>query len=137
MSPSTQVCNRLPEQCRWHDCLFWLLCKLLPSARAPGVSDIWWVLQLEELAITGEEHVHPNSWAIGLSSVPDSWSNLKSLRTLQLQGHTVLEVRPCTCRCIDTCALLECQLASARPEESRRKERRVRARAHGGNAAIQ
>ena len=54
-----------------------------------------WVLQLEELAITGEEHVHPNSWAIGLSALPDSWSNLKRLRTLQLQGHTVLEVGPC------------------------------------------
>ncbi len=49
-------------------------------------------MQLEELAITGEEHVHPNSWAIGLSAIPDSWADLKCLRTLQLQGHTLLEV---------------------------------------------
>ena len=49
-------------------------------------------MQLEELAITGEEHVHPNSWAIGLSSVPDSWRNMKRLKRLQLQGHTILEV---------------------------------------------
>ena len=49
-------------------------------------------MQLEELAITGEEHVHPNSWAIGLSSVPDSWRSMKRLKRLQLQGHTILEV---------------------------------------------
>ena len=37
--------------------------------------------------------MHPNSWAIGLSAIPDSWADLKRLRTLQLQGHTLLEVR--------------------------------------------
>ena len=36
--------------------------------------------------------MHPNSWAIGLSSVPDSWRSMKRLKRLQLQGHTILEV---------------------------------------------
>lgn len=68
------------------------------STQACHCPDLRRGLQLEELAITGEEHAHANSWAIGLSTLPSAWSNLGNLRTLQLQGHSVLEVRPCTAR---------------------------------------
>ncbi|CAL8465073.1 g4608 [Coccomyxa elongata] len=44
--------------------------------------------QLEELSLTGEEHV--NAWAVGVEAIPEEWRALRCLRTLQLRGHTML-----------------------------------------------
>ena len=34
-----------------------------------------------------------NAWAVGLDSIPEQWTALVSLRSLQLRGHTMLLVR--------------------------------------------
>ena len=60
-------------------------------------------MQLEELSITGEEHV--NAWAVGLDAIPEQWTSLVSLRTLQLRGHTMLLVRIHVCL---ICIILFC-----------------------------
>ena len=91
------------------------------------------MLQLEELAITGEEHVHPNSWAIGLSTLPDSWSNLRNLRTLQLQGHTVLEVCQWTCKFTKICCA--CNFLRCPPKGCQRTHQHIPAAPHEGRQA--
>ena len=48
------------------------------------------VLQLQELSITGEEHM--GSWAVGIDSIPKSWAALTNLRKLELRGHVLLQV---------------------------------------------
>jgi hypothetical protein len=34
-----------------------------------------------------------NAWAVGLDAIPEQWTALVSLRSLQLRGHTMLLVR--------------------------------------------
>ena len=34
-----------------------------------------------------------NAWEVGMRAVPDAWTSLRSLRNLQLRGHTMLLVR--------------------------------------------
>lgn len=51
-------------------------------------------LQLEELSLTGEEHV--NAWAVGVEAIPEEWRALRCLSTLQLRGHTMLLVSHCS-----------------------------------------
>lgn len=48
-------------------------------------------LQLEELSLTGEEHV--NAWTVGIECVPVQWEKLTKLKSLQLRGHNLLSVR--------------------------------------------
>jgi hypothetical protein len=46
--------------------------------------------QLEELSLTGEEHV--NAWSVGIDGLPMQWSKLKRLKSLQLRGHNLIAV---------------------------------------------
>lgn len=48
-------------------------------------------MQLEELSISAEDN--PSAWGVGMDCIPQQWSKLTSLHTLQLRGHTMLSVR--------------------------------------------
>ena len=78
-------CCRGPSSVHHHCCIAGMSVPL-----TYGLKVLCGDVQLEELSLTGEEHV--NAWAVGAESVPDEWKALKNLRTLQLRGHTMLLV---------------------------------------------
>ena len=42
-------------------------------------------MQLERLSISGEEHM--GAWAVGIDTIPQAWSRLTALTSLELRGH--------------------------------------------------